>query len=230
MCCEEVKSLLLQSNYLHTTPSWITTRTLTLAVQIWSLQSVPSHWPHLLTIHFLILKASPLPRNYLSADHQDRKSIVNPLLSRTQDHWNSYPCLRKLNVNTCGYSHHMGLLMSKTFMVSYQIPGSFWASHFRMGNTIFQPLSSYNLLPRGQHCELCTCQHCIHPWVSTEMNTMGQGATQKPHGEDTVTERNQNCLPKSHPALHKNSTCKFYVIKLQNRLQFYASLSIEMRQ
>lgn len=31
-------------------------------------------------------------------------------------------------------------------------------------------------------------------------------------------------------ALHKNSTCKFYIIKLQKRLQFYASLSIEMGQ
>lgn len=127
---------------LHTTPSWVTTRTLTLAVQIWSLQSVPSYWPHLLTIHFLILKASPLPRNYLSADHHNRKSIINPHFPEPRT-TGIHTLASESSMWTCGCSHHVGLQMSKMFI------GSFWASNFRVGNIIFQPLSSYNLLLRG---------------------------------------------------------------------------------
>lgn len=90
--------------------------------------------------------------------------------------------------------------------------------------TSFSSLSSYNLLLRGQHCDFVHAP-CIYALVPPEMSRMVQGATQKPHGEDTVTGRNQNSLPKSHPALHKNSNLQI----LRNKTSKEASILCKLK-
>lgn len=90
--------------------------------------------------------------------------------------------------------------------------------------TSFSSLSSYNLLLRGQHCDFVHAP-CIYALVPPEMSRMVQGATQKPHGEDTVTGRNQNSLPKSHPALHKNSNLQI----LHNKTSKEASILCKLK-
>lgn len=102
--------------------------------------------------------------------------------------------------------------------------GSFWVSHLGVGNIIFQ---SVFLQPTAQRATLwlCTRQPRIYALVPPEMSRMVQGATQKPHGEDTVTGRNQNSLPKSHPALHKNSNLQI----LRNKTSKEASILCKLK-
>lgn len=170
---------------LHTTPSWVTTRTLTLAVQIRSLQNVPSHWPHPLTIHFLILKASPLPRKVFVDWWPRQKIYCKPSTFQNPG------ALECILLPQKDQSEHVWMGPPCEITKYLALSGL----HNVEWGTSSPSLSSYNPLLRGQHCELRTCQPYNHAWASPDMSTMGQEATPKPHGEGAVTGHNQNSLP-----------------------------------
>lgn len=101
--------------------------------------------------------------------------------------------------------------------------GSFWVSHLGVGNIIFQ---SVFLQPTAQRATLWLCTRALYLCFGSSWDEQN-GA--RSHPETTWRRhsqgRNQNSLPKSHPALHKNSNLQI----LRNKTSKEASILCKLK-